>query len=142
MKVNNNIAKENEYCKKLSPLRLKTPSLNIKVNDILTEALLDTGASVSIISESLVAKESIVVSKRKVFDANRNVVKIMGEIKVKLIVNEGRPLPTVFTENFMVIRENSLDIQLLFGMNILRYAVINFDKGTVTFTDRGSNDDP
>ena len=84
-------------------MRLKTPSLYIKVNGIVIEALLDTGASVSFISESLVPKESIFVLKRKVFDANGNAIKIVGESKVKLIVNEGRPLPTSFNENFVVI---------------------------------------
>ena len=131
-----------EHCLKISPVRLKTPSLNITINGVVSEALLDTGASVSIICESLIDKDNITVSKRKVFDANGNAIKIVGETKIKLIINDGRQSPTNFTENFVVIRDNSLDIQLLFGMNILKYTKLNFDEGTLIFNDKGSKDYP
>ena len=82
------------------------------------------------------------MSKRKVFDANGNAIKIVGETKVKLIVNDGRKFPVNFTENFVVIRDSSLDIQLLFGMNILKYTILNFDEETLIFNDKGSKDYP
>ena len=90
----------------------------------------------------MVDRESIVASKRNVFDANGNLIKIVGETQVNLTVKVGNPAPTNFTENFVVIRDNNLDIKLLFGMNILKYATLNFNEGTVTFNDNGSKNYP
>ena len=101
---------------------------------------MDIGASVSIISESLVPTEKNFVSIRKVFDANRNAIKIVGETKVKLIVNKRRLFPTSFTANFVVIRNNILDKQLLLSMNILKYVTLDFAKRTMTFKNNDSSD--
>ena len=89
-------------------------------------ALIDTGASVSLISETLLARNRNSVKiwpyDNVVRDASGNIIPIKGLIQCKLVTPAGYAL-----EKFLVVKkEFKLNVKILIGMNVLQRAKLDF----------------
>ena len=112
--------------------RIDVPHVQADVNGSPVTAFLDTGASISLIAEAIVPPT---VSKWKhysgrVNDANGNQIPILGETRVKIVTNEG----TFTTDILMFRKSEKVQHEVLIGMNILRYATLDFQQRKLEFS--------
>ena len=120
---------------------MSMPFLNVIIRDKEYPALVDTGASVSLISEKLIPPELlklITITNRIVQDASGTIVPIKGVINATISTPGGD-----IEENLLVLKKTSeLSVRCLIGMNILQYAILNFNQETISFLikkDQGTN---
>ena len=113
----------------MAMIKTKAPQIEILINNSKVEALLDTGASVSLICETIIPTNTVKACNKRVLDASGNYIPIKGEVKIKIKTPSGN-----FIETMLVYNKNTkIDVPVLFGMNVLRRAQINFPEGTVDF---------
>ncbi len=97
---------------------------------------MDTGATCSIISEAVLknGRENLIPCDKVVIDASGNQLPICGKIAAEIKTDKGS-----FTEDLLVCKLKN-KVEILFGMNILRRATINFPKKEITFEESTEKD--
>ena len=115
-----------------------TPSIDIKLDKKIYSAVVDTGASVSLIAEKLVDKYPIKHNRLTVVDANNQPINIIGEIDITVKTPD-----EMLTDSMLVVGNNSkVTIDLLLGMNLLKYANLDFPRGQIQFRKERTSAEP